>query len=173
MARGRPRKSGQREPNGRLLRPGAASVLPPAFTEPGLAVCADDYVPRDVTERGQVIGRTVQRKSVLDDWAGAFDGDQMRALLTYEARRDAVAAPGARCTLDRTPTAGGGVEAFHDALKRAAEAFREVNAALPTHLAGLLADLFSRRRDVRAADLPAMRAAADCLIVVLDRRRAA
>jgi hypothetical protein len=172
MPKGRPRKEGKREPNGRLQR--GRVVLPPAFDTPGLAISADDYVERDVTERGQIVARTVQRRSVLDTLpAGWLDGDQVMALRTYEARRDAVAYPAGRCTLDRTPTGGGGIEAFHDALRDAAAAYGALRACLPPALSGLLDDVLAKRREWTLRDRDGLRAAADCLVVVLDRRRAA
>lgn len=170
--RGRPKKDGPREPNGRLKRNQA--LLPPAFDQPGLAVSIADFVPREVTEGGQIVGRTVQRKTWLDTLPhGALNGDQVMALLTYAERRAAVSHPAGRCTLDRTPTGGGGIEAFHDALRAASEAYGALRVCLPPNLSGLLDELCAGRRDWRATDIPKLRQAADCLIVALDRRHAA
>lgn len=172
MPKGRPRKTGDREPNGRLRRD--APVRPPAFEQRGLAVCASDYVEREVTEDGQVVGRTVQRKSVLDEMPrSALDGDQLMALRTYEARREAVAYPAGRCTLDRSPKGGGGIEAFHDALRKASEAYQAICAALPPSLLAHVNEVLLRRRDWTEADFVKLRMAGDCLVNALGRRLAA
>lgn len=170
--RGRPKKDGPREPNGRLKRNQA--LLPPAFDQPGLAVSIADFVPREVTEGGQIVGRTVQRKTWLDTLPrGALNGDQVMALFTFVERRDALIQSPGRCTLDRTPTGGGGIEAYHDALRAHSEAYKQLCACLPYSLIGLLGELCAGRRDWRATDIPKLRQAADCLIVALDRRHAA
>lgn len=130
---GRPRKTGPREPSGRPAR--GAPVLPPAMQADGLALAATDYRPHEVTERGQVIGRTVARRDWRDmlpigNGRHQIDGDELRALAEYAARH-AKCEVKVKCHLDRTPGSGDGLAGIVDQLRVSIRQRNVLRMAMP------------------------------------------
>jgi hypothetical protein len=169
---GRPRKAGPREPSGRPAR--NLAVLPPAMEQDGLAVSRLDYREREVTERGQVVGRTVQRVGPLDRLpVGAgrdeLDGDEWNALAEYE-RRHVACIVSVKSPLDRTPPGGGGIDGVMDWLRKAIDARQRLRRCMAP---GLWAHLDAVIAGEARPDLARLREAARCLLVALDRERRA
>jgi hypothetical protein len=170
---GRPRKAGAREPSGRLAR--GVAVLPPCTEQDGLALSAADYMPREITERGQVVGKTVQRVDPLDrvpvGMSGhCLDADEWQALREYQRRHEACTVS-VKSPLDRTPPGGNGLEGVMDWLCKAIDARqrlrRGVNVPARLHLEAVI--------EGRAAyDLPLLRMAAKGLRAALvgEQKRA-
>ncbi len=174
MPKGRPRKAGPREPSGRLARNNAD--LPPCMEQDGLAMSAADYVPRDVTERGQVIGRAMQKRGPLDrvpigNGRNQIDGDEWKALAEYELRHQACVVS-VKNPLDRTPTNGGGLEGVMTWLLPAIHRRDVLRRAMPPAIWSHLEAVLEERE---APDVAMLRQAARCLLVALavERRRAA
>lgn len=171
---GRPRKAGPREPNGRLARD--AVVLPPCMEQDGLALGRGDYQPREVTERGQVIGRTFARVTLLGSLlaSGQIDGDEYSALGEYEKRLLACRV-NVQCNLGRAGAGGGcgdGLLGVVDGLLPASEALAKLRAAALSkypHLWQHLEQVFLNKADPSVAKL---KEAAALLIGALERRRA-
>lgn len=170
---GRPRKAGPREPNGRLARD--AAVLPPCMEQDGLALGRGDYQPREVTERGQVIGRTFARVNPLDRLpigrgASELDGDEWKALAEYQARHQACIVS-VKSPLNNTPGSGAGLDGVVDWLRLAIARRNVLRFALRPALWGHCEAVFDgkARPDVRT-----LKQAARDLIAALDgeRRRA-
>lgn len=170
---GRPRKAGPRESSGRLAR--NAPVLPPGMLEDGLALGPSDYREREVTERGQVIGRTMALVSPLDrlpigNGRDDLDGDEWKALAEYQARHQACVVS-VKSPLNNTPGSGAGLDGVVDWL-RFAHARRDVlRAALSQPLWSHCEAVFDGAAN---PDVVKLKQAARCLIAALDgeRRRA-
>lgn len=174
MPKGRPRKAGPREPNGRLER--VKPDLPPVIAESGLARSTGDFLAVEVVDSGQVVGRTLRARSPLDglpigEGRRQVPGEAMRALLEYEAAWSAVAYP-TRCTLNREPSGGGGVEAFMDSLAKASARLRWLSSCLPPSLIGVLHGVLKRQVDA-IEYLAELRQAGELLVVALTAKKAA
>lgn len=167
---GRPKKIGPREKSGRPSR--NAVVPPPAMEQDGLALSAADYAPREVTERGQVIGRTVARITPLDrlriGTAGdELDGDEWKALAEYE-RRHAACEVSVKCHLNRTPGSGAGLDGVVDKLRVAIAARNRLRFALPPMVWAHVEAVFEGKAEPVMAR---MKTAAGKLLVALDNER--
>jgi hypothetical protein len=169
---GRPRKAGPREPSGRPAR--NVAVLPPGMEEQGLAVSPWHYRQREVTERGQVVGRTVQRIGPLDrvpvgNGRNELDGDEWKALAEYERRHNACTVS-VKSPLDRTPPGGSGLDGVMDWLRKAIDARQRLRRFMPPALWAHVDAVIEERE---AFDLVKLREAARCLLVALEREKRA
>lgn len=167
---GRPRKAGPREASGRPAR--GVPVSPPCAEQDGLALSAADYRVREVTERGQVVGRTVARIGPLDrlpmgNGPRQIDGDEWRALAEYE-RRHAACSVSVKCHLDRTPGSGDGLAGVVDNLRRAIDARNKLRLALAPALWAHVEAVFEERE---AADIARMKEAAARLLWSMEWRK--
>lgn len=167
---GRPRKAGPREASGRPARD--VPVPPPCTEQDGLARSAADYRVREVTERGQVIGRTVAVVGVLDklpvgNGPRQIDGDEMNALSEYE-RRHAACMVSVKCHLDRTPGSGDGLAGVVDNLRRAIDARNKLRFALLPTLWAHVEAVFEEKEQ---PDIARMKNAAGLLLRAMDGRK--
>lgn len=164
---GRPRKAGPREPSGRPAR--NVAVLPPCAETDGLALSKADYKPCEVTERGQVIGKTMRALTVIDRLEGKLDGDEWKALAEYERRHSACMVK-VKSPLDRTPPGGGGTEGVMDWLMKAIKSRDALRKALLPLQWGYLERVIDGKAEPHIGQ---MRDIARALLLVLDRERRA